>query len=102
MRTMKIRLDDTTDWGCQGSDWERAEYETQVAAAIVAAYPGADVTVQCLQIGKPRVVVESRDADGTLLMDDATTDREAEIEDRVLAIAADVWEAGDFWTAEAV
>lgn len=73
MSAVAIRLDDTT-------------------------YPGADVTVQCLQNLRPRVVVTTRDAEGRILHDDATALAESEIEEAVLEIARNVWDAGEFWT----
>jgi hypothetical protein len=100
--SLTIRLDDTTDWGCQGSDDEREYYEEQVADGIRAAYPGADVTVQNEQRRRPRVVVTTRDAQGRILTDTTTQTEEASIEEHVLAIAAEVWDAGEFWSVDEV
>jgi hypothetical protein len=95
---IEIRLDDTTDWGCQGSDEDRANYEEAVASAIAEAFPGADVTVQCLQRAGRRVVVTTRDEDGRILVDHATCREESLVESSVLEIADAVWDAGEFWT----
>ena len=96
---LAIRLDDTTDWGCQGSDEDRASYEAEVTAAIEADYPGADVSVQLVHRASPRCVVTTRDEEGRILTDHATLLRETEIEEDVIEIARSVWDAGDFWTA---
>jgi hypothetical protein len=96
-----IRLDDCLDWGCPGSDTDRANYEQAVADTIEAAYPGASVTVQLVQIHAPRVVVTTRDADGRIQIDDVTARAEEEISEHVLEIARAVWDAGEFWTEEA-
>ena len=93
-----IRLDDCTDWGgIKATDEDRAAYEQAVADAIGEAYPGSDVTVQCLQIAKARAVVTLRGDDGRVLADDASETRCEEIGARVLAIRDDVWDAGEFW-----
>jgi hypothetical protein len=97
-----IRLDDCTDWGCQGSDDDRANYEQAVAEAIVAHYPEASVTVQCLQIASPRCVVTTRGADGRILTDDATARDEEDIAGAVVEIAAEVWDRGEFWASSEV
>lgn len=97
--TRSIRLDDCTDWGDVGAtDDDRAAYEDAVAADIARSYPGAYVTVQCLQIARPRAVVTTRGTDGRILTDNATAEREDEIEEHVLEIARAVWDAGGFWT----
>ena len=95
---LSIRLDDSTDWGCQGSDADREAYEQAVASSITEAYPGAEVIVQCLQIARPRACVTTRDASGRILSDVATSAREAEIEECVIEISRQVWDAGEFWT----
>lgn len=100
MTPLTIRLDDCTNWGdVDATDDERAAYEQAVADAIAATYPGADVTVQCLQIDRPRAVVTTRDADGRILCDVVTSRSEEEIEETVLGIARDVWDRGEFWPA---
>jgi hypothetical protein len=96
--SLKIRYDSTTDWGCCGSDDDRDNYEAAVADAISAAFPGADVTVQSVHAARSRVIVTTRDEDGRILTDRATFEREAEIEESVLLIAADIWDQGDFWS----
>jgi hypothetical protein len=95
---LSIRLDDTTDWGCQSSDADRAAYEQAVTDAISKVYPGAEVTVQCLQIARPRACVTTRGRDGRILSDVATSERETEIEEHVIEISREVWDAGEFWT----
>lgn len=98
MPTMSIRLDDCTDWGgIDATDEDRAAYEQAVADAIGRAYLGASVTVQCLQIARPRVCVTTRDADGRILTDVVTARAESEVEETVLGIARDVWDDGAFW-----
>lgn len=98
--SLTIRLDDTVDWGCQGSDEEHAAYEQLVADAILDAYPDADVTVQSVQASGPRVCVTTRDEDGQILTDATTTDREEQIQEAVLNLSRDVWESGAFWSHE--
>ena len=100
--TLHIRLDDCTDWGgVDATDEDRANYEQAVAKAIAEAYPHADVTVQCVQRHSPRVCVTTRDSDGRILTDDATCSEEERIQEHVLAISRDVWDDGEFWTAQA-
>lgn len=95
MKSLTVRLDDCVDWGgIEATDEDRAAYEQAVAEAIATAYPNADVTVQCLQIAKPRAVATIRNAVG---LGGETWAREAEIEEEVLRIAVDVWQAGEFW-----
>jgi hypothetical protein len=98
--TLEIRLDDCTDWGqVKATDEDRDAYEQAVADAIAEAYPGATVTVQCLQIARPRAVVTTRDADGRIRTDVETARREEAIGECVIAISRDVWEGGEFWPA---
>ena len=100
MKNVKIQLEDTANWGCQGSDADRDSYEQAVADAIGRAYPGADVSVSCAQIARPSVVVTTRGADGRILTDEDTCRSEEAITENVLAIAAQVWEDGSFWESE--
>jgi hypothetical protein len=99
---LTIRLDDCTDWGMElnATDTDKAAYERAVADAISEAYPGADVTVQCLQIVRPRAVVTTRAPDGRILCDVETSRAESGIEETVLGLARDVWDAGDFWPTD--
>lgn len=99
LESLAIRLDDCTDWGCEGSDEDRASYEGAVVAAIAAAYPQARVQVQCLQIDRPRVCVTTRDAEGRIRTDNETVRAEETIEEHVLEIAREVWDMGEFWTS---
>ena len=100
-RRVSIRLDDTTNWGAvDASDEDKAAYEQAVADAIGEAYPGADVTVQCTRNDRPRACVVTRNESGTIVCDDKTALEEEAIEATVLEIARDVWDAGDFWTAQ--
>ena len=98
MRVRTISLYDTTDWGdVNATDLDRENYEEAVAAAILEAFPGTKVTVQCLQRYSPRVVVTTRGEDRRILTDDATLREESDIEQSVLLIASEVWDRGEFW-----
>ena len=91
--TIEIRFDDCTDWGqVDADDDDRAAYEQALADAIHDAYPSADVTVQCIQIHRPRAVATLRDAEGRILSDNATEECMGVIEKHVLEIARGVWE----------
>lgn len=95
MSALTIRLDDSIDWGgLDATDADRAAYEREVADAIREEYPEANVTVQTLQIARPRVCVTTRDADGQILCDAKTTRAEVEVEETVLEIAQAVWDDG--------
>ena len=98
LTTTVIRLDNTIDWGCHGSDEERAAYEAKVIEAIQRAYPEATVVMQCLQISRPRCVVTTRDEEGRILTNDFTAQAEEDISESVLEIARNVWDEGGFWS----
>jgi len=95
--TRSIRLDSTLDWGCEHTDADLAAYEQAVVDAIAQVYPGTRITVQSVQIASPRCVVTTRDTAGRILTDDATSRDEEDVAEGALAVAAEVWDRGEFW-----
>jgi hypothetical protein len=100
MSTIKIQYLDSIDgWGSlDATDEDRAAYEQSVCDAIAAAYPGADVNVTS-RSGLTSMIVTTRDAAGTILLDVATALAEEDIEETCKHIAAEIWDNGEFWGA---
>ncbi len=99
--SLKIRVADTLDWGCEHTAEDVSRYEDEITDQIKSAFPEADVDVSCELRGKRLITITHRDSEGRIDVSWETRKHEDEMEATIDEICRDTWDRGDFWAPAA-
>lgn len=91
-----IRVEMSSDAGCEWSDAEQAMCCACVVTALEGVYPGVDVECEIADRSDTRVFVYGRERQIGFV---THPEPEDELKGTIQSIVQDVWNNGDFWAA---